>query len=61
MPLSHSPCHLHDSQEVLALGKATGYDEEELQALFRGADVNHDNVLSLDEFVQLMKGSYISQ
>ena len=46
---------------MTAQGKAAGFDEGELEALFFNADVNHDNMLSFDEFVQLMKESYIGE
>ena len=46
-------------QEVVAAAKAWGYDPEEVVALFREADTNKDAVISFEEFVQLMKHSYI--
>ena len=47
-------------QEVVALSAAAGYDPDEVEALFSEADTNKDSVISFDEFVQLMRHSYIS-
>ena len=47
-------------QEVAAATKALGYDPEEVDALFSEADTNKDSLISFEEFVQLMRHSYIS-
>ena len=47
-------------QEVAITVKALGYDPEEVDALFSEADTNKDSLISFEEFVQLMRHSYIS-
>ena len=39
--------------------KALGYDQDEVVALVAEADTDHNTVISFDEFVQLMRHSYI--
>ncbi|GAX72601.1 hypothetical protein CEUSTIGMA_g57.t1 [Chlamydomonas eustigma] len=46
-------------KEVLDMALAAGYDSEEIAIMFHDADINKDEVISFDEFVQLMKSSYI--
>ncbi|KAG1677553.1 hypothetical protein FOA52_014451 [Chlamydomonas sp. UWO 241] len=46
-------------KEVQDMAKKTGYDEFEVDALFRGADLNGDDTIGFDEFVQMVKYSYI--
>ena len=48
-----------DYKEVVAATRAAGYDQEEVMALFSVADANKDSMISFDEFVQLMRYSYI--
>ena len=59
----HPPTHLpHPSlslQEVVVLAAAAGYDPAEVIALFKEADTNKDAVISFEEFIQLMRNSYI--
>ena len=47
-------------KEVVNLAAAAGYDPEEVEVLFKEADTNRDSVISFDEFIQLMRHSYIS-
>ncbi len=47
-------------QEVVKLAAAAGYDREEVEVLFKEADTNKDSVISFNEFIQLMRHSYIS-
>ena len=47
-----------DFKEVLAATQAVGYDQDEVMTLISEADTNN-SVISFDEFVQLMKYSYI--
>ena len=44
----------------MKLAAAAGYDPDEVDVLFKEADTNKDSVISFDEFVQLMRLSYIS-
>ena len=46
-------------QEVVVLAAAAGYDPAEVIALFKEADTNKDAVISFEEFIQLMRNSYI--
>mmetsp|Transcript_16888 Transcript_16888/g.50634 ORF Transcript_16888/g.50634 Transcript_16888/m.50634 type:complete len:181 (+) Transcript_16888:323-865(+) len=46
-------------QEVATMAKNTGYDEDEIDALFNKADLNNDKVIGFDEFVEMVKHSYI--
>ena len=48
-----------DLKEVLTATKAVGYDQDEVMTLISEADTNKDSVICFDEFVQLMKFSYI--
>ena len=48
-----------DLKEVLTATKAVGYDQDEVMTLISEADTNKDSVICFDEFVQLMKYSYI--
>ena len=48
-----------DLKEVLTATKAVGYDQDEVMTLISEADTDKDSVISFDEFVQLMKFSYI--
>ena len=48
-----------DFSEVMAAAQASGFDQDEVLSLFQEADVNNDSTISFDEFVQLMRHSYI--
>lgn len=41
------------------MAKSSDYDDAEMDMLFEGADINHDQKISFDEFVQLMKMCYL--
>ena len=53
-------CPPTPTQEVVAATTAVGYDPEEVDALFYEADTNRDSVISFEEFIQLMRHSYIT-
>jgi Ca2+-binding EF-hand superfamily protein len=45
---------------VAEMAKQTGYDEHEVDALFRGADLNGDEMIGFEEFIEMVKYSYIT-
>ena len=48
-----------DHKEVMVATKALGYEQDEVVALVAEAVTDHDTAISFDEFVQLMRHSYI--
>ncbi|GLI58707.1 hypothetical protein VaNZ11_000458 [Volvox africanus] len=46
-------------QELVATSAALGYDESEVEELFRNTDKDMDGTISFAEFIDLMKVSYI--
>ena len=48
------------AQEVIDATRQVGYDPAEVRALFDEADINNDHAISFEEFIQLMRHSYIS-
>ena len=58
-PAIHLPHPSLSLQEVVVLAAAAGYDPAEVIALFKEADTNKDAVISFEEFIQLMRNSYI--
>ncbi|EFJ45481.1 hypothetical protein VOLCADRAFT_94189 [Volvox carteri f. nagariensis] len=45
--------------ELVAASAVFGYDESEVMELFNNTDKNMNGLISFDEFIQLMKVSYI--
>ena len=58
-PSTRAPHPSLSLQEVVVLAAAAGYDPAEVIALFKEADTNKDAVISFEEFIQLMRNSYI--
>ncbi|GIL70668.1 hypothetical protein Vretimale_3767 [Volvox reticuliferus] len=46
-------------QELIAISASYGYDESEVEELFRNADKDMDGTISFTEFIDLMKLSYV--